>query len=75
MKNSKEHKRTEATQIKVRFVSWTPKKLRDPPFDSYSDQKLYFLLKGAEPKTTRNKLRHGINKEERKEKRIAHEDG
>ena len=48
MKNSKEHKRTEATQIKS---------------------------ENAEPKTTRNKLRHGINKEERKEKRIAHEDG
>ena len=48
MKDSKEHKRTEATHIKS---------------------------ENAELKTTKNKLRHGINKEGRKEKRIAHEDG
>ena len=32
-------------------------------------------MKKTNQKQQRNKLRQGINKEERKEKRIAHEDG
>jgi len=35
-------------------------KLRDPPFDSYADQKLYFLLKGTPLYPSMNYLQYNI---------------